>query len=466
LKNDYSPQSRKGQNLFIPIETKVRELDAKLLFALAAAESGWSVVLGAQKNLRRCLHKFSPGVYVDKSVTVNKQKWFQYCRELGHKVVAWDEEGLVFFDAETLSDTRIDRQSFRHLEMFIAWGEHQKEAIQSTFPGTSKTICVAGNPRCDLLRAELRGMYEASSRHLVEAHGHFILVNTSFPFANHFLGDEAMHMMYANYPINKRRPNFYKEWAEVHASALASFQQLIPELSKAFPKYTIIVRPHPSENHENWRQWVKGIPRAEVIATGPVIDWIAAAEFMIHFDCTTGIEAFAMDAFAIAFDEEKVPGYRQPLPRALSYHARSVDEVIALGMNVLNGDLTPCSSDPQRNEIAHKNIASLSGPLAVDRIVEVLNNMSEKNALNDISSGIRKYLIQSNVWYVQVRDAVQKILGKRGTVYAAQKFPDTSVSEIKERAAKISFVLDRFTDITIGELGKNCFEIKMLPGQQ
>ena len=450
----------------MPIETKVRELDAKLLFALAAAEAGWNVVLGAQKNLRRCLHKFSRGVYVDKSVTVNKRKWFQAFRELGHHVVAWDEEGLVYFDAETFSDTRLDSQSFGYLEMFIAWGEHQKETILSKLPEASGTICVAGNPRFDLLRPELRGMYEDSTKQLIESHGHFILVNTSFPFANHFLGDEAMHAMYANYPINKHRPNFYREWAEVHASALTSFKQMIPELSRAFPEHKIIVRPHPSENHENWRQWVKNIPRVEVIAAGPVIDWIAAAEFMIHFDCTTGIEAFVMDACAIAFDDEKVPGYRQPLPRALSYHARSFDEVISKGMKILNGELLPCSSDPHKSEIAHQHIASLGGALAVDRIVQALSSLPGKDSLNDVSCRIREYRMQFNARYVQVRDAIQKMLGKRGTSYAAQKFPGTTVSEVKKRAAKMSSVLGRFADVTISEVDKNCYEIKIVSGKK
>ena len=37
--------------LFLPIETKVRELDGKLLLAATAAERGWGVILGHKDNL-------------------------------------------------------------------------------------------------------------------------------------------------------------------------------------------------------------------------------------------------------------------------------------------------------------------------------------------------------------------------------------------------------------------------------
>ena len=294
-----------GRHLFIPVETKVRELDAKLLLALAAAEAGWTVILGGQKELRRCLPHFSSGVYIDKSVTVSKQKWFKYCKALGHEVVAWDEEGLVYFDKETLKETRLDRESISNIEIFFAWGDHQRESIRSMLPDLPDNLKVTGNPRFDLLRPEVRGLYDESTYKLRQTHGRFILINASFPFANHFLGEEMMHAMYARYPVTKERPGFYKEWAKVQAAALESFRQMIPELSAAFPEHTLILRPHPSENHDNWHEWVYDVPRVKVLATGSVVEWIAAADFLVHFDCTTGIEAFAMDVCAIAFDEKK-----------------------------------------------------------------------------------------------------------------------------------------------------------------
>ena len=137
-----------------------------------------------------------------------------------------------------------------------------------------------------------------------------------------------------------------------------------------------------------------------------------------------------------------------------------------MGMKILNGELLPCSSDPHKSEIAHQHIASLGGALAVDRIVKALSSLPGKNSLNNVSCRIRKYRMQSNALYVQVRDEIQKMLGKRGSSYAAQKFPSTTVSEVKKRAAKMSSVLGRFADVSISEVDNNCYEIKMLSGKQ
>ncbi len=445
--------------LFLPVETKVRELDAKLLLALVAAEAGWKVILGSQKELRRNVWRFPPGIYIDKSVTVNRAKWFRYCKSMGHTVVAWDEEGLVFFDPETLKEMRLGEQSITEVEMMFAWGDRQKAAIQSMLPDLPDIIKVTGNPRFDLLRSETRTLYEQSSIELRKQHGRFILVNTSFPFANHFLGEEAMHAMYARYPIIEKRPNFFMEWARVHEAALESFRTMIPGLAEAFPNHTIIVRPHPSENHDKWRTWLRQAPRVRVSASGPVVEWIAAADFIVHFDCTTGIEAFAMDVSAIAFDEKHVPGYRQPLPNALSYHASNVEELIRVGRKILSGELSHISRDEAMRKVALEHIASLEGPFAAERIVEALQEF-ELIRKSPPLQRMKRLQARSYALFILVRDNVQKYLKKRESSYSAQKFPPTSLADIQTRADKFSEILRRFRSVRISEIDANCFEMQ------
>lgn len=442
--------------LYIPVETKVREFDAKLLFALAAAEAGWRVVLGGQGELRRSLHRFAPGVYVDKSVTVNKHKWFRRCRALGHQVIAWDEEGLVYFDAETLKEMRLGTQSLNDVEMFFSWGNRQREAIREMCPEIDERVRVTGNPRFDMLRPELRSFYQEPVNRLVKEHGRFILVNTSFPFANHFLGEEAMYSMYARYPINERKPEFFKGWAAVQRGGLEAFRALIPELSRAFPDHTLIVRPHPSENHTSWQQWTRHLQQVKVCAVGPVVEWIAAADFMVHFDCTTGIEAFVMDAPAVSFDDGKVPGYRQPLPGALSHHAQTIEAVIEAGKGFLNHRIQPASKDSEKRRTAKQHIAALDGPLATDRIIAELSSLN----IAPLRSGyVNRLRAVSAANLTIIRDIVQKRLRRKQRSYSSQKFPDTELAEVRDKAARLGRVLGRFEKVQVAECASNCFEI-------
>ncbi len=444
------------RRLFVPVETKVRELDAKLLFSLAAAEAGWIVVMGHQEDLQRSLFRFPRGLYLDKSVTVSKQEWFAQCRAMGHRIAAWDEEGLVYFDAETMKAMRLDETALAQIDVFFAWGDHQKDSMLATLPHLSTDVQVTGNPRFDLLRPEFRGLYDDSTRRLRGEHGRLILVNTSFPFANHFLGKDAMHAMYAKYPITRRHPHFFKEWAEVHAAALGSFRQLIPLLSAAFPEHTIVVRPHPSENHESWLKWLADVPRVKVLARGPVVEWIAAADFTVHFDCTSGIEAFVMNAVAIAFDEETVHGYRQPLPNALSLRAHTVDEVIALGRKAVEGELASAFGDPPRMQTARRHIAALDGALAVDRIVGALDTRPPVSR----GESLRRLRTRLNGAYVMVRDDLRRRRNGDQGSYLSQKFPHTTVQEIEQRAAALGAAVGRFETVRICGQGRNCFELR------
>ena len=59
----------KQTRLYIPVETVVREFDAKMLLACVAAEAGYDVVLGNQKIFMQKLECMPRGIFLDKSAT-------------------------------------------------------------------------------------------------------------------------------------------------------------------------------------------------------------------------------------------------------------------------------------------------------------------------------------------------------------------------------------------------------------
>ncbi|MGE3844723.1 MAG: hypothetical protein AB7I50_24425, partial [Vicinamibacterales bacterium] len=63
--------------IYWPIETKVRELDAALLFAAVAARRGWSVIIGGKTELyRRLKQNAEPGIFIDKSIQKRSEELF------------------------------------------------------------------------------------------------------------------------------------------------------------------------------------------------------------------------------------------------------------------------------------------------------------------------------------------------------------------------------------------------------
>src|SRR5690606_30311035 len=82
------------QWLFLPIQTKVREFTAKVLLAAVTAERGLGVVITSQRMLRANIQRLPASLIGDYSARLPMVEPFRRYAELGHRVVAWEEEGL------------------------------------------------------------------------------------------------------------------------------------------------------------------------------------------------------------------------------------------------------------------------------------------------------------------------------------------------------------------------------------
>ena len=175
--------------LIIPVETQVRELDAKLLLSCVAAERGFPVVLGSRAFVGFAMPFVPRGVYLAKSLTALSRRMFGILQGLGHEIVAWDEESLVRGPTSVYYSDRLSPATLRPLSGLFAWGQDDAEVFRA-FPGCAGIpIHVTGNPRIDLLRKDVRAYFEPEVDALRRRFGDFILVNTSFRFVNAFVPD-------------------------------------------------------------------------------------------------------------------------------------------------------------------------------------------------------------------------------------------------------------------------------------
>lgn len=442
--------------LFVPVETKVRELDGKLLFSLATAEAGFDVLLGGQPALTSQIHRFDRGIYIDKSVAPSKPEWFRACRGFGNTLTAWDEEGLVFFDGATYRELRVNAEAFGQVDRFFAWGEVQAAALREAYPDRADRVVVTGNPRFDLFRQEFRGFYEPRVRELKARFGRYILVNTGFAFYNHFRSAEVFRGMLSKYAIGRSRPGFFEGWIENHRQGFEFFRALLPDLRRAFPDHTLVIRPHPSENRDPWLDAIRGDPKAVVEASGSADAWILGCDCVIHFNCTTGIEAFLLDVPAIACRLPPPEPYAQPLPVALSYEASTSGEVIDLARRFTTnpGSLRPLRQDPERLAIAERNIAGIGGPLASDRIAQALGGVTPPPARRRPPAD-RMVQAARTAWRAAL--SVQRNLrAGRSDGYIRSKFPGLDLAEIREAAARLGACTGRFGNVRIVPSLKDC----------
>jgi surface carbohydrate biosynthesis protein len=446
--------------LLLPVEVKVREFHAKVLQAAVAAERGFDVVLGEQNALQRGLGELPRGIVVDKSVDRAKVPIFRRAGGFGNRLASWCEEGLVYRDRDTYLHERVQPQSLAQVDRFFAWGDVQRGDILRKAPDAASKVLVTGHPRFDLLRPDLRAVHDADVADIRRRFGRYLLVATNFSRFNHFMGyDFWIAALQRRGTISTDAElAFFRRWRDYIEVLYRGFVAVIPALRRAFPDHTIVVRPHPSENHDRWRQEMAGLDNVAVVFEGNAIPWIAGCEAMIHNSCTTGVEAYLLDRPTIAYRPATDAILDSHLPHALSEQAANQDELVTRLTTAFGGGFR--APDGAASEAA-RYIAAIDGAWAAERVADGLAQIGV--SAHDYRPGLG---VHARVAFDRVRESVAPIIRRwrMGSGYAAygkQKFPGIAIGEITDFLARLVAVSGRFRDVTVAATPvPSCFRIE------
>ncbi len=443
--------------LLLPIETKVREFHAKLLLAAVAAEQGFQVLLGEQNAMLAQRRHLPRGIYLDKSVARTKTANFRRLKAAGNRVAAWCEEGLVYRDRDTYLQQRVSNESLAEAALFFAWGEVQAADLLSGAPEAGDKVRISGNPRFDLLRPEWRGIFAPQAEALSRRFGPYLLLNSNFSRYNHFMGCDFWieTLQQRGIITTATQLAVFRHWRDVIGQVFDAFKKALPVLAQAFPDHRLIVRPHPSEDHEVWRNLAQGLSNVEVVCEGSVIPWLLAAEAVLHNNCTTGLEAYVLGRPVVAYRPACDEVLDSELPNGVSRQAYDLDELVVAIGEVLAGG--PASVD---SALAARYVAALDGPLASERVVAALDEIAFPGAPLALGPAARLGLAGSQAlaalkpWVRRLRQ------GARANAYAAQKFPGIELEEVAAGLQQFLELSGRFNEVKAEALPlRNCFRI-------
>jgi surface carbohydrate biosynthesis protein len=459
--------------LIIPVENQVRELDPKLLLACIAARRGFPSYIGSRREFHFEITTFPRGIYLSKSITGASDMMFRIMRNLGHEIVAWDEEALVHLPDETYYSRRLSPAAMAQVSHFFAWGEDNAE-LWRRYPKMpeSAVIDVTGNPRNDLLRPELHSYYDSEVEKIKKAYGHFILVNTNFNHVNAFTPVQNLFQ-----PIEKPgdTPQFgraakgmsleYAAGLRDHKQAIfKDFQQMIPVLDQAFPDYRIVVRPHPTESQKIYHDIAARCKRVIVTNEGNVVPWLLATRALIHNSCTTGVEAYVMRVPALTYrasiNETYDSGFYR-LPNLISHVCFNIDELKATLKKILNGELGPADGDERKQLIEHY-LAAQDGPLACERIVDVLKDIV-KGQTKLPKPGMAARISGRSLW--AVRTLIKRFKDSRPgshnrPEFQRHRYPGLSLEDMQTRVSRFQQILNDHQALKVEKISTKFFRIQ------
>lgn len=446
------------KTLILPCETRAREFDAKMLLAMRAAQRGIACVIGAKKRLDAWLDCLPRGVYVAKGLGERARIGLKLARTCGHELALWDEEGLVWSSPEVYWKTKVYGPNLSLPSVLLAWGEENARVWRDHPDYAGTPVAAVGNPRMDLLKPEVRGLFSDQVTAIRHQFGEFVLVNTNFSRVNNYQPAQNRHLKW----LREHRPDDPRGGFARHKQAVyLSVLDMLPRLAECFPERTFVLRPHPSESLVVWERLASRHPNLLVERRGNVVPWLLAANAVIHNGCTTAIEAWLLGCPALAWLVERCPRYDHPLPNGISLGFDSLPglvDAVSRAFDNRAGLWNQQSGSPDRHRQLAQSLAGLdSEQLASDRILDRLEPVFEQTTARRRS----RWRASSAMQLKRLVNATARHLPGSAQYgpYIDSLFPPTSLETARELAGRLARHLGMARTPPIEELDQGVFSV-------
>lgn len=244
------------------------------------------------------------------------------------------------------------------------------------------------------------------------------------------------------------------------AELFEAFLTMIPKLAEAVKPNILVIRPHPSENRQAWLDVAKGLKNVHVIHEGSIVPWLAAADVVIHNGCTSAVEASIIGTPALAYRPVRSDEFDMDLPNNLSQEFDD-SEALVLEAAKLVGTKSKKKLDETRKRLLAQHVASLSGPLACERLLDEIEShdavLDRKTSLTGRMTAQLGYAIRTTAQSFRAR----RKTNSDGKNYALHKFSEISHAEIKTCIERFGSAMNRFDDITVDQLKPNLFKLHL-----
>ena len=281
-------------SIYLPIELKARELAPKVLFSLFAAKKNLRVYLGTQETISRIINKKKEtgGVYFFKgglSLDLIKNIKKKCC-----KFIILDEEAGPGDEnpRRTMRD-RINENIEQEIDRYYILGKKNFDIAKKIFKNFRHSLVLSGWPRIDFFKLSARKKKKnLNVKNIKKSYGDYIL------FVSDFGQNSKKMLSYTKKAYKKIYKNNKKLQNKLHKIDLGHFDEfnkvsdLLMNLEKDSSIPTIIIRPHPSEDHEPWERLSKKFKRFKVILEGEISPWIYGSKAILHRGCSTSIQAY------------------------------------------------------------------------------------------------------------------------------------------------------------------------------
>lgn len=458
---------------YLPIEVLSRELDAKIYFAVQLIKNGYScVVIGKKYGVRKHMQlQYNPFIYFDKGISYGKINRYQAIRKKGGVTVEIPEEGGVYGDMFEGTLNPYKGNCIEYVEGNCVWGEAQRKLILENINNADENKVIAtGYPSFDLLQSDLREYYRKLSDFQNHSQKEHILINTNFACYNgkiNFQESALINKKASEYLYNEKMLEKYNIQYSYEEKVYFCFIKMIKTLSAKLPNEKIIIRPHPVEKIESYKELFKSTRNVHIIKDGSVRQWIINSKAVIHHDCTTGIESYLMGKPTISYVPlNDIDNLACSLPILVSEVVNEVESLLSIIKSINKGIGFKYSQPVKERMSIIEPIIANTDSKATDRILKFIdaNKDSWFGSMVYKERSFHRFRLAYFRYLEKIKRLLKSLIKTRriGNIekYHHEKFKGIHLAEIKHRIDILRWLDPTIPSIGVEELFDSTFLLK------
>jgi surface carbohydrate biosynthesis protein len=243
-------------------------------------------------------------------------------RELGIAVIVLDTEGGILSEGGSDSPenwARMFKENALDLcvDRYLFWGMRVHDAFAAAGALPADRLQVTGCPRYDFCRPPWNRLLDYPKRG-------FVLVNTNFSAINPQFTRSAGEELEVFVRTGWSREYTLALFKELR-TVFPRYLDTVARMAERNPQRNIVVRPHPFENADLYRQRYADLANVTVDAAGSVFDVLDAADCMVHLNCGSAVETVLLGKIPISLEYLNTEGMRRhaSLPSRISCPAQN-----------------------------------------------------------------------------------------------------------------------------------------------
>jgi surface carbohydrate biosynthesis protein len=274
--------------LLLPIEIWHREGPSSIFLALEMVSRGHSVCVGAQPSVQSLAARFPyASVYLDKSLSKAKESWYKGLPKR-LKIVSHDIEFTGFINPDLYASARFSQKNINRSSAVIFHNKDEKALIEGSFDHV-KSPNFVGSYKFEFIAKFSNLLYREKSQQLKEKYGEFTFIPSNFGGGFRDGGLPAL-FKWADGHFESELCEKFKSKALAREEVRRDFIVAIKKVSESNPHRNYILRPHPTESINSWKQ-VEFPRNVFVIFEGPLLPYLLACKQLMHAGCSSVIDA-------------------------------------------------------------------------------------------------------------------------------------------------------------------------------